>query len=52
LAISAYEAGYITFEKLEYLLKISNLKPEDFDLEKAIEYEFPSDDELDSIMEE
>lgn len=52
LAVSAYESGYITYEKLEYLLGISNLKPEDLGIEKKAAYEFPSDDELDSIMEE
>lgn len=52
LAVTAYESRYITYEKLEYLLKISNLKPEDLGIEKKSTYEFPSDDELDSIMEE
>lgn len=52
LAVAAYESGYITYEKLEYLLGISNLKPEDLGIEKKAAYEFPSDDELDSIMEE
>lgn len=53
LAVSAYEAKYITYEKLEYLLGISNLKPvDDLGIERKTIYEFPSDDELDSIMEE
>lgn len=52
LAINTYEAGYITYEKLEYLLGMSNLKPEDLDIEKKDSYTFPSDDELDDIMEE
>lgn len=52
LAVAAYESGYISYEKLEYLLGISNLKPEDLGIEKKAAYEFPSDDELDSIMEE
>lgn len=52
LTVNAYEAGYITFEKMEYLLSICNLKPEDLGIEKASKYEFPSDDELDCIMEE
>lgn len=52
LAVTAYESGYITYEKLEYLLEISNLKSEDLGIEKKGAYEFPSDDELDSIMEE
>lgn len=52
LAVTAYEAGYITYEKLEYLLGMSNLKPEDLGIEKKAAYTFPSDEELDSIMEE
>ena len=52
LAVNAYQAGYITFEKLEYLLGISKLKPKDLGIEKKSACEFPSDDELDSIMEE
>ena len=52
LAVTAYEAGYITYEKLEYLLGMSNLKPEDLGIEKKSACIFPSDDELDSIMEE
>lgn len=51
LAVNAYEAGYVTFEKLEYLLELSNLTPEDLGIERESVYEFPSDDELDSIME-
>ncbi|MDO4276995.1 MAG: ImmA/IrrE family metallo-endopeptidase [Eubacteriales bacterium] len=52
LAVKAYEVGYITFEKLEYLLGISKLIPADLGIEKKSVCEFPSDDELDSIMEE
>lgn len=52
LAVTAYESRYITYEKLEYLLEMSNLKPEDLGIEKKVACEFPSDDELDSIMEE
>ncbi len=52
LAVMAYESGYVTFEKLEYLLGLSNLTPEELGIEKKSDYEFPSDDELDSIMEE
>jgi Zn-dependent peptidase ImmA (M78 family) len=52
LAVSAYEARYITYEKLEYLLGISTLKPEDLGIERETAYEAPSDDELDSSMEE
>lgn len=52
LAVIAYESGYITYEKLEYLLGMSSLKPEDIGIEKKPTCVFPSDDELDSIMEE
>ncbi|MBQ4260148.1 MAG: ImmA/IrrE family metallo-endopeptidase [Lachnospiraceae bacterium] len=52
LAVNAYEKEYITFEKLEYLLDLSKLTPEDLGIVKMQEYGFPSDDELDSIMEE
>lgn len=52
LSVTAYEKKYITYEKLEYLLGISNLKPTDLGIEENSYYEFPSDDELDSIMEE
>lgn len=52
LAVNAYEKGLISFEKLEYLLDMSKLTPEDLGIEKKESYLFPSDDELDSIMEE
>lgn len=52
LAVNAYENEYITYEKLEYLLDMSNLKPEDLGIKKKASYSFPSDDELNSIMEE
>ena len=52
LAVKAYSERYITFEKMEYLLELGNLTPEDLGIEKKACYEFPSDDELDSIMEE
>lgn len=51
LSVNAYEAGLITFEKLEYLLEICGLKPEDVGINKNCETEFPSDEELDAIME-
>lgn len=44
LAVTAYEHGYITFEKLEYLLGMSNLKPGDLGIEEKVTYKFPSDD--------
>lgn len=52
LAVKAYSDRYITFEKMEYLLELGNLTPVDLGIEKKICYEFPSDDELDRIMEE
>lgn len=52
LSVNAYEKGLISFEKLEYLLEMSNLSPKDLGIEKKASYPFPSDDELDSIMEE
>ncbi len=52
LSVNAYEAGLVTFEKLEYLLDICGLKPEDVGLIQAHSGELPSDEELDEIMEE
>ena len=52
LAVNAYEKKLISFEKLEYLLEMSKLTPEDLGIEKKMSYSFPSDDELDRIMEE
>lgn len=52
LSVNAYEASLITFEKLEYLLGMCGLKPQDLGISKAFGNEFPSDEELDSIMEE
>ena len=52
LSVSAYEKGYVTYEKLEYLLEISNMTPEELGIEKKVNCKIPSDDELDSIMEE
>jgi Zn-dependent peptidase ImmA (M78 family) len=52
LAVNAYEKGLISFEKLEYLLEMSKLSPKDLGIEKKASYSFPSDNELDSIMEE
>lgn len=52
LTLNAYEKGLISFEKLEYLLEMSKLTPEDLGIEKKSSYSFPSDDELDRIMEE
>lgn len=52
LAINAYESGYVTFDKLEYLLGLSNMTPDEFGIKGELSYEFPTDEELDSIMEE
>lgn len=52
LSMKAFEGGLITFEKLEYLLGICGLKPEEIGIKKPVGVPFPSDEELDSIMEE
>ena len=52
LAVNAYEAGYVTYEKFEYLLGLCGLETEDLGIKKASGNDFPSDEELDSIMEE
>ena len=52
LAADAYENNRITFEKLEYLLDISNLKPIDIGISEPFRNPFPSDEELDKIMED
>ena len=52
LDVSAYEKRLISYEKLEYLLSISNLKPLDVGIAEPDEFIPPSDDELDDIMEE
>ena len=52
LSVNAYEARLISFEKLEYLLRLCGLKPQDLGIIKPSGNAFPSDEELDSIMEE
>lgn len=52
LAVSSYENKLISFEKLEYLLSMSNLEPADIGISKPDAYIPPSDDELDEIMGE
>lgn len=52
LAVDAYENQRITFEKLEYLLNLSKLNPADVDITEPAQNAFPSDSELDEIMEE
>lgn len=51
LAVNAYESNMVTFEKLEYLLGLCGLKPEELGIKKVSGSAFPSDEELDSIME-
>ena len=52
LAVNAFEADLITYEKLEYLLWLCGLKPGDIGITKMSGRVFPSDEELDSVMEE
>ncbi len=52
IAVSCYEKRQISYEKLEYLLSISNLKPGDVGISRPDVFIPPSDDELDDIMEE
>lgn len=52
LAVSAFESKLVTYEKLEYLLELCGLKPDDLGIKKEFGNAFPSDEELDSIMEE
>ena len=52
LTISAFDERLITYEKMEYLLEICGLKPlEDFGICKKPVPDFPSEKELDEIME-
>ncbi|MBO4651693.1 MAG: ImmA/IrrE family metallo-endopeptidase [Lachnospiraceae bacterium] len=52
LSVKAYDAGLVTYEKLESLLRICDLTPEDVGIAPPTENEYPSDEELDRIMEE
>jgi len=52
LSVTQYEAHHITYEKLEYLLQLCNLTPADVGIVSPADFVFPSDEELDSIMEE
>ena len=51
-AILLYEKGVITYEKLEYLLDFSGVAPIEMGIEQVKDYRFPTNDELDAIMEE
>ena len=52
LSTNAYEADLLSYEKLEYLLKLCCLKPEELGIVPESAGSFPSDEELDEIMEE
>lgn len=52
LAVNAYEKKRITFEKLEYLLNLSELTPSDVGIQEKPKSSYPSDSELDDIMED
>lgn len=52
LAVNAYESNLVTYEKLEYLLGLCDLKLEELGITKVSGSTFPSDEELDSIMGE
>lgn len=51
-AMSLYEKQLITYERLEYLLGLSELKPEEMGIAKEEKYQPPTDEELDELMEE
>jgi len=51
-AIELYEKQLITYEKLEYLLQLSELTPDEMGVEKREEFQAPAEEELDRIMEE
>ena len=52
LSVNVYEKGLIRYAKLEYLLALCNLKPEDLGIREPDTVTFPSDEELETIMEE
>lgn len=52
LAMKAYEKERITFERLEYLLSLSQLTPSDVGIQGTHQSTYHSDVELDDIMEE
>ena len=51
MSLELYEKKAITFEKLTYLLGLSKLKPDDFNI-KEEKLEFPSEDEILKILED
>ncbi len=52
LAAAIYEQKKISYEKLQYLLSMSNLEPSNIGIAEPQGYTPPSDDELSDIMEE
>lgn len=52
LAVAIYEKKRISYEKLQYLLSMSNLEPSDVGITEPQGFIPPNDDELDDIMEE
>lgn len=51
MVLELYEKKQVTYEKLEYILSLSNLKPEDFKIYKE-KINLPSEEELLKILEE
>ncbi len=51
LALATYEKKRISYEKLQYLLSMSDLEPSDVGITKPMGFIPPSDKELDDIME-
>jgi len=51
MALELYDKNQITYEKLNYLLGLSNLQPSEFNIFEE-KYEFPPEDEILKIMEE
>ena len=52
LSARAYEAGAITYERLEYLLGLCQITPESVGISEPLHPDLPGDEELDAIAEE
>lgn len=52
LAVEAYNSSLITFEKLEFLLDICGLRPDEIGISPKTAAPFPADEELDGVMKE
>ncbi|MBQ7727124.1 MAG: ImmA/IrrE family metallo-endopeptidase [Clostridia bacterium] len=52
LSLEAYDHKYISFQKLEYLLKLCNLSPKELGVVKSRPAIFPDDDTLKELLEE